>query len=103
MFIGRTVAKAELQYFGHLMHRADSLEKTLTLGKTEGKRRRRQQRTRWSDSIADSMGMNLSELWEMGKDRVAWCAAVCGVTKSQTQPSDCTTTITKWEMFANDV
>ena len=103
MFIGRTVAKAELQYFGHLMQRADSLEKTLTLGKIEGKRRRRQQRTRWSDSIADSMGMNLSKLWETGKDRVAWCAAVCGVTKSQTQPRDCTTMITKWGMFANDV
>ena len=69
MFIGRTVAKAELQYFGHLMQRADSLEKTLTLGMIEGKRRRRQQRTRWSDSIADSMDMGLGGLWELVMDR----------------------------------
>ena len=76
-----------LQYFGHLMQRADSLEKTLMLGKVEG-RRRREQRLRWLDSIIDSMDMNLNKLWEMVKDREAWCATDCGVTKSQTQLSN---------------
>ena len=73
--------KLKLQYFGHLMQRVDSLEKTLMLGKTEGKRRRGQQRMRWLDSITDSMNMSLSKFWEVVKDREAWRAAIHGVTK----------------------
>ena len=74
----------ELQYFGHLMQRADSLEKTLMLGKIEGRRRRVWQRMRWLDSITDSMDMNLIKLWEIVEDRGAWCADVHGITKTQT-------------------
>ena len=76
--------KLKLQYFGHLMQRADSLEKTLILGKTEGKRRRGWQRMRWLDSITDSIDMNLSKLQEIVKDREAWHTAVHGVTKCWT-------------------
>ena len=76
--------KLKFQYFGHLMQRANSLEKILSLGKTEGKRRRGQQRMRWLDGITDSMDMNLSKFWETVEDRGAWHATIHGITKSQT-------------------